>query len=208
MDVNIRRILQTLPTGSWCTQAKAIRLAEIVHELRPSVAVEIGVFGGDTLLVIAQAMRQVGRGMVHGIDPWDAQVAIEGVPEGVNRDWWSKMDMEGVMKGCELKVRVMACANHVKLHRSRSDNLELISSFANESIGLFHLDGNHGEDSCLNDCRNWLPKLANGAILFFDDVSWFEGGKFTTELGLRWLCDNGCEIAEPMVGDCAILRRI
>lgn len=204
----IKTVLKTLPVGSWCTQEKAMRMAETVQERRPKVCVEIGVFGGDTLVVVAQALRHNGEGVVYGIDPWSNADAVEGMTDGDGLQWWGKVDLEAKLREVKLKRRVLMLERHSELLHSRSDDPATLAMFANSSIDFFHLDGNHGKQQCLSDCRLWLSKLLPGCTIFVDDVGWVEGGEQTVACGLDYLLDNGCEIAEPMVDNCAILRKV
>ncbi len=62
-------------TDGWTSQAKASALAAIVLTMKPAMAIEIGVWAGKGLLPIAFAMREVGGGIVTGIDPSSVSTA-------------------------------------------------------------------------------------------------------------------------------------
>ena len=211
MEQYLAKILRTLPKGSWCSEFKAIRMAELIVEHKPQVCVEIGVFGGDTLFVMAQALKHVGSGMVYGIDPWSHDDAIEGMdPKGVNFPWWSGkeggLSLENVYRSAKVKRVGMMLEKQCELIRTRADNDETLARFADVSIGFFHFDGNHGQQA-VEDARLWLPKLAPGCILFHDDVNWTEGGQKHNADAFEYFLDHGFSTLEEMIGDCAILRK-
>ena len=39
----------------------------------------------------------------------------------------------------------------------------------NQPIDFLFIDADHQDDSILNDCKNWLPKLRRGGFAVFDD---------------------------------------
>ena len=46
--------------NGWCSVNKAQHLAAMVCALQPVTAVEIGVFGGKSLIPMAMAMKRIG----------------------------------------------------------------------------------------------------------------------------------------------------
>src|SRR5690348_13441140 len=89
----------------WTTPERGIEMAELIVEMKPKVVVEIGVFGGRSLIAQALAIRDnerrgYGKGMIYGIDPWKVDYALEG--ENVeNQKWWKEnVDLHGIHKGC------------------------------------------------------------------------------------------------------------
>lgn len=189
----------------WCWPEKARKLAEAVLATRPAVCVEIGVFGGSSLVPMAAAVHHVGAGRVYGIDPWETDDALHGVREKANVDFWSAVDLEGVYRTC----RDLLARHHLdevcELVRARA--ADVAGRFADGSVGLLHIDGNHGEERSTQDAVLYLPKVADGGYIFFDDVNWVEQGVATTQRALDYLLANGCEVVE-YVGACAILRKV
>ena len=73
----IEREIPKLP--GWCTPEKAKRLAELAFGAE--LAVELGVFGGRSLVAIALGIKWGPRpehGYVDGIDPYTPAAALEG----------------------------------------------------------------------------------------------------------------------------------
>ena len=78
--------------AGWCSREKALVIARTVLRERPNTCVEIGVFGGRSLVPCAAALRHIGSGEIYGIEAWSPAVAIENVTNEANDDWWSKID--------------------------------------------------------------------------------------------------------------------
>lgn len=209
MEPYLERILSVLPKNAWCKPFKAQRMAELIVEHRPRVCVEIGVFNGDALFVMAQAIKHLGTGpyKVYGIDPWSKAAAIEGMADaGPNKAWWSSLDYEPIYRGCRVRMIGLQLDKVCELIRSRADDPTTLGRFDDASVGFLHFDGNHGPQA-VTDAKLWLPKCAPGCILFHDDVSWVEDGKSSNADAFDFFLANGFTTLEPMIGDCAILKR-
>ena len=113
------RIAGVLPTlEGWCDLEKANTLASAVLSLRPAVTVEIGVFGGKSLIPMALACAACGTGRVIGIDPWDAASSTEGYTEA-NADWWKSVDHEAIYRGFTAHVHALGIEPYVEVWRDR-----------------------------------------------------------------------------------------
>jgi predicted O-methyltransferase YrrM len=49
---------------------------------------------------------------------------------------------------------------------------DAVSWFADESIDILHIDGNHATEAVLKDVRLFLPKVKRGGYIWFDDADW------------------------------------
>jgi predicted O-methyltransferase YrrM len=188
----------------WCSPAKARKLAEAALAARPPVCVEIGVFGGSSLVPQAAAVHHRGAGRVYGIDPWARDAALDGMRKPTNLAFWSAVDLEAAYRGCRVLLTRHGLDGVCELVRARA--ADVAGRFGDGTVGLLHIDGNHGEESSTRDAELYLPKVAAGGVVFFDDVDWEEEGVVTTERALTYLMANGCELVE-YVGTCAILRK-
>src|SRR5688572_9428138 len=106
----------------WCSPQKADALARSVIEIKPKVVVEIGVFAGRSLLVLALACRHNREGLVYGIDPWDTAASISGLENDVaNYEWWkSKVDHESIYRQCVARCQQQGVNDRIILMRSTS----------------------------------------------------------------------------------------
>ena len=152
----------------WCQPEKAIDLYDRVVEEKASVVVELGVFGGKSLVALGLGAKKIGDCKVIGIDPWKHEDALNE-SEGANRDWWAAQDLEAIYQQARHVINRAMLSGVVQLIRKNSvDSLQDVGS----DIDILHIDGNHSEwDSC-RDVLNWLPKVKKGGIIYMDDEDW------------------------------------
>ena len=198
----IEAVHSTLP--GWCQREKWVRMCNGIMADKPAAIVEIGVFGGSSLLPMAVAASTYG-GIVYGIDPWAVEPCLVGMEDKANRDWWQQnVDLETIYRDLTLQVAKLGLQN-VELIRQTSDATAFV-----QPIGLLHIDGNHSYEPCRRDFRKWIPMVKAGGVVVCDDVGWSEGGKPTVlpnvemalaELGCRRICDDalGCAWLEKVV---------
>lgn len=188
----------TRPAGldGWCSLEKAKAMVELVLEYRPLVSVEIGVFGGRSLIAQALACKSIQHGHVHGIDPWTAGDALNGVQEKENIDWWGKLDYQKIYRNCLVAVLEYDVSDYCTVLRMTSDRAHAAFDY----IDVLHIDGNHSEAASTLDVCLYLPKVRSGGYIWFDDVDWP-----TTKNAIR-LVEERCEkISE--VGTCSLYRK-
>lgn len=165
----------------WCTVDKAYDLAAAVLTIRPEVCVEIGVFGGSSLLPIAMALNAVGRGQVIGVDPWDPAESAKG-QEGADLAWWTSLDHEKIYQGFMRAVVAEGVSNQVVVLRQTSE-----ATPVPKVIDLLHLDGNHGPQA-FKDVKRFGAKVRVGGMAFLDDIGW-KGG--AVGKAAEWLLGQG-----------------
>lgn len=203
------RVLRGILPGlaGWMDEIEAIAIIDEVMTRKPEVCVEIGVFQGKGLFTMAAAMRQVGAGKAFGIDAWDCSVAQDGTPDGPNRDWWGGVDLQHFYLTTLEKRGQLKLDDWCEVVRSRSTDPATLAKFVDGSVGLIRLDGNHNVEPYLQDVTAWLPKLAPGCAVFFNDVGWCDGGcTDTTKPAMDYLKANGCTV-ERMLGNTALMRK-
>ena len=151
----------------WATAEKCCTLASLVLANKPALAVEIGVWGGRSLLPVAMAMKAIGQGRIIGIDPWDAQVSAQDeIPDSA--EWWAAQDHEKLYKTCLVMIRGAGVESVVNIVRKKSDDVDPPAN-----IGLIHIDGSHTGQAVKDTCR-FLPNVTGHVI--FDDLTWVGGG--------------------------------
>lgn len=196
----IEDIRPTIP--GWCSAEKAAVLAQAVLTERARVVVEIGVFGGSSLIPMAMALQHQGFGCVFGIDPWDTSSAIEDMVDPANLEWWRGVDLESIRRGCEAIIEAHALHFYTRLVQARAE--DVVERFGQE-IDILHIDGNHSEAKSTTDAALYLPKVRPGGLVFFDDVGWTEAGKPTTRKAVA-LVEAACDRLFDVSG-CAVLRK-
>lgn len=200
IDSFIRHIMPKME--GWCSTEKAVSLARNVLNTQSSTCVEIGVFAGRSLLAVALALRELGRGKVYGIDPWDSAISNAGWtdqndPKGANREFWGRQKMhDDVYDQCAAYVASLGLSDYVVLLRkTASEALPTIQGVG--EIDFLHIDGNHSEETSLFDVENYVPLVKRGGSVWVDDMDWP-----TT----RGAYSRLLEMAQPevMVGSCGL----
>lgn len=167
----------------WCSIHKMENMWREMHAViearKPSqkiVAVELGVFGGRSLIPVAHILKERKvDGMVYGIDPWATQEATKGY-EGENASWWSTVDLPETLKQAHILTGHYVLNDYISLVTSTSNNA---AHLFNE-INYFHCDGQHVFEQFQQDIDNYVTKCVPGSPVIIDDVDWC-GGKKASE---------------------------
>jgi cephalosporin hydroxylase len=180
----------------WTTPARGMEMAELVLRTRPNTIVQIGVFGGRSLIAQAMALRHNGKGKIYGIDPWKVDAALEGENPD-NKSWWSKVDLEAIHRGAMRAIWEYGLDDWVVILRARSEHS--VKLFAG-GIDILEIDGNHSEVASCRDVNLYAPMLNQGAYVHFDDADWP-----STQKALE-LLENWCTL-EKDSGHTRLYRR-
>lgn len=174
-----QRISEWIPRPpDWCSEVKAHAFAAAVLALRPEVIVEIGVWKGTSCIPLALACREVGKGIVHAIDPWSARASVEGMT-GVNLEWWSKINHDEIFADFMKHVSHFGLHDIIKIHRKKSDDVT-----PPERIDILHLDGNHSAQA-IRDVDRFARNVRPGGLCFMDDLDWTDGTVVTAARNLE-----------------------
>lgn len=160
----------------WTTEQKAEVLAGLVIDHKPQLLVEVGVFGGRSLFAQAFALRENGMGVIWGIDPWSLDAALEGDIGEENKKWWSEnVNLEDIYVGFVKAVLEMQLTRYCRWIREYAAVASKM--FADKSIDVLHLDGNHSESASCREVECWHRKVKPGGFLVADDVDWVSVSK-------------------------------
>lgn len=175
----------------WCSQNKASVLMDLILKEKPEVIVEIGVFGGKSLVPMACALKANGRGKIFGIDPWNSNASIQGTMDEANKSWWGALDHQMILNGLTKKIHQFALTHQIELIQSTSADAPLI-----EGIQVLHIDGNHSDETTYLDVTKWVPQMESGGWIIFDDINWYENGMYTASRAVEWLNKNCIKCSE------------
>lgn len=158
----------------WCSNEKALAMAELILEQRPKLIVELGVFGGKSLVPQAIALRATGvDGLIIGIDPWKKDAALEGDNGPDNDAWWSNVDLHHIHRRCIEEVWNNDLDRWCVVIRAKNDRcLRLADNYGIDNIDILHIDANHSEITSCNDVINWVPRVRSGGYVWIDDADW------------------------------------
>lgn len=153
----------------WCTPAKGRWLAELVLAEHLTCCVEIGVFGGRSLLALGLAVRHLGRGgYVLGVDPYDFGRQVEGMTHKSHVDWARDIPFEAIYQRALLDIRRRGLQTHCGVLRAAADECAGLIG----PIDLLHIDGCHSVLSSCRDVEVWTPKVRPGGLIVLDDCEW------------------------------------
>lgn len=169
----------------WLDAARGEEMAELIIDTKPEVVVEIGVFGGRSLVAQAFGLRENNFGKIYGIDPWDVATAVEHFEDEKNNEWWRKnITLEDIHRGCMRAIWDHHLQPWVVIIRAASQHA--CQLFPN-NIDVMYLDGNHSEISSCRDVENYVPRIKSGGYCWVDDCDWHTTQKALGMIGT--MCD-------------------
>lgn len=204
LSEEIREILPTI--HGWCSIEKATKLIELIVNNKLKNCVEIGVFGGSSLIPQALALRYLGAGVVHGIDPWENNCALEEMVHPDHRKWWGELNFESVYNDCIKHIDRLKLTRFCNLMRAKAE--DVVGKFADGSVDLLHIDGNHSEALSYKDATLYLPKVKKDGFIMFDDIWWCEvENQVTTRKAITFLFES-CDKIDVINNDCLVLQKV
>lgn len=167
----VAEVKKGLDGGDWCDRAKTEALVSMVIAFRPPLIVEVGVFGGGSLIPMAMAIQHLGGGaVVVGIDPWSDAIAIQGQVTNEDREWWAAISLDRVYDKFISKIRELGLEAFTQIHRKTSDAVDIPAG-----IAILHIDGSH-DDQAVRDVAHFAPRVELGGFCVMDDLHWANGG--------------------------------
>jgi predicted O-methyltransferase YrrM len=177
----------------WCSLEKALDLCRLVLNNNCRTVVEIGVFGGRSMIPMAHALSHLDEGAVFGIEPFQNQIAIETQTGEINDLWWQRVDFVSVKSRLYRYIAENGLGKTAKMIELSSD--EALAAFSmrgsERSIDLLHIDGSHSPVQALRDVTNWTRLLGPRGIVVLDDVLWD-----TVQPARKYLVDNFIVVEE------------
>lgn len=169
----------------WTSWERGVEMAELIIKKKPLMCVELGVFGGRSLIAQALALKENGIGQIFGIDPWKVEAAVEG-ENSANADWWTKnVDLHEIHKGAMEALWRLELDKWAVVIQAKSQ--DAAGLFLN-GIDWLLIDGNHSEVASCRDVDTYLPKVTSEGIIIFDDADWP-----STQKALKML-DRECDL--------------
>ncbi|EKN6196044.1 class I SAM-dependent methyltransferase [Yersinia enterocolitica] len=135
--------------------------AWLMELVRPQALVELGVFRGDSLSTFSQAAKELNINCeITGVDTWGGDSTTGVYGEEVYSE-----------------VRDYFSSNFIRTTLFRGLFDDALTSFADDSVDILHIDGCHHYEAVKHDFESWLPKISkrNGVVLFHDTSVVSEG---------------------------------
>ena len=189
----------------WCTPQKAALLYALAREHRPQTIVEIGIYGGRSIVPMAAALRDNGGGVVYGIESWSPNASVKYRTNIGNDFWWMNVDYQRLKKAFFGFLGAHELIGFVRVIETTSDRAHHVF----DTIDMLHIDGGHSVFGAAQDVVSYVPKVRRGGIVVFDDINWP-----STEPGLRIVIDS-CKLLHvvevqdgPGIPGCAAFMKI
>lgn len=155
----------------WCSLDKAGYLIDCVDNICKEkdnpVCLEIGVYGGKSILPVALELKRHNKGLVYAIDPWSNEEAIVGY-ENEHLNFWKNVDLEKYYNIFINSIQEFNLSNRIKVIRSSSDDAPDI-----KNIDILYIDGQHTVQA-LKDTKKYASQINLGGYCLVDDVNWGE----------------------------------
>lgn len=151
----------------WCDEVKALTLASIIVAYRPEISLELGVYGGRSLVPMALAHKAVKRGKVIGVDPWSKAIAVAGQPTEADRKWWADLDIEKIYRDFTERIGTLDVQQYVEIKRTTSERYD-----PPVAVGLLHIDGLH-DKTAIYEAMKFGPRVKVGGFCVVDDLDMF-----------------------------------
>lgn len=143
-------------------------MRNLIWKVKPDVCVEIGVFAGKSLINTALALKENGKGIVYGIDPWRLETAIAGSsPDEFD---WNNVDLDAVHYDCVRAIWQHDLEKYAVLIRSASQHCWRL--FERHTVDILYIDGGHSEESSCSDTINYAHTVRPGGHLWLDDTNY------------------------------------
>lgn len=171
-DIIRRELRMELPVflEGWTTAERGIEMAQLVMDVKPLLCLELGVFGGRSLLAQALALKHIKGGWIVGVDSWRKHDVLDCEKDPGNIDWWSKLDIEKIHQGCMQAIWRLGIEDRTLILRSASQHCHAL--FRNESVDILNIDSNHSEEASCRDVTLYLPTVRKGGFVWLDDADW------------------------------------
>lgn len=130
--------------------------AWVIKELSPKIFVELGTHSGNSYFSFCQSIVEAGiSSKCYAVDTWQGDEHAGQYSDEIFAKVYSHHQER--------------YAEFSRLLRMTFD--DAVNYFADESIGLLHIDGLHTYEAVRHDFETWLPKLAPGAVVMLHDTN-------------------------------------
>lgn len=155
--------------GGFCLASKANHLINLLKSTNVKIALEIGVYRGSSLAIIAAATD--ADAVVYGVDPWLATEAYESnTPiSGKINTFIDSLDWNLLHTNvCNLMREKFG--DKVKIIRQTAE--DAWSDLNMLTLDFIHIDGNHDTKLVSKDFALYVPMVRPGGIIVVDDTDW------------------------------------
>lgn len=162
---------------------------EQIKKIKNGIVVEIGVYGGASILSVADIAKNNGV-KIYGIDPWE-QIDEANGEKLIGED---KIILQTRLLKCRVNLEnILKKLNYtnINLIQGKSQDDYVINKFDDNSIDIVFVDGNHSYESVFMDLSLWYLKVKGGGMIAGHDWKWD-----SVNSAVKDFCkNNGCEVS-------------
>jgi len=142
------------------------RMAELILKEKPQTVVEIGVFGGQSLIPMAMTLQALRQGRIYGIDPFNLDVITKQMATFDDEGMWLRQDMDVVREDTLRWIKELGLQRHAIIIIGESKDCSTLFN----SIDILHVDGSHTEEGALLDVNLYAKRVRSGGHVWLDDT--------------------------------------
>lgn len=149
----------------WHKESQATLSKNLTKDIKDGLIVEIGVFGGVSILNIAEHCKTNNTKII-GIDPWELTIPNDDNGKKLSTYRFREENLIDARTNLEMictKLRY----DHISLIKDFSHRA--VNSFSDLSIDLLYIDGEHTYNAVKMDLDLWYPKMKHKATIWGDD---------------------------------------
>lgn len=143
-------------------------LKKLVSSLNCGVVVEIGVYGGASLLSIVESCQKTNTHL-YGIDPWEKIETGNGAFLSEDKKKVYRSSIKKVRINLEKIIEAELYGDTITLVHDFSKNV--VGRFEDNSVDIVLVDGCHSYDGVYEDLSLWMPKVKDGGSMWGDDFN-------------------------------------
>ena len=192
----------------WLTPEVGAAMRNLIWKVKPDVCVEIGVFAGKSLINTALALKENGKGIVYGIDPWRKEVAIAAIAGNESVEYWDTIVLDAVHYDCMRAIWQNVLDEYAVVIRATSRDARFLFGLGRKPgwqepyhcIDILYIDGGHSEESSTLDASIYLQKVRSGGHIWMDDTNYDSLKKAIS------IVEEQCQLVKDF-GHCRLYRK-
>jgi hypothetical protein len=187
----------------WCSLNKAGCIIDCINEIclttQDPVCVEIGVYGGKSVIPVVLELQRLQKGKMYAIDPWDNIEATKGY-DGEHYNFWSSVDLNNIYSLFTNLLLENKCQDLVEIIMKPSDDAPEI-----DNINFLYIDGQHTEQA-IRDVHKYASKVLVNGYCVVDDINRDVWGEVSTQTPA--ILESMGFQAQRSIDDAIIFKRI
>jgi len=187
----------------WCSLNKAGCIIDCINEIcsntKDPVCVEVGVYGGKSVIPVVLELKRLKKGKLYAIDPWDNIEATKGYV-GEHYNFWCNVDLNSIYYVFINLLLENECQDLVEIIRKPSDDAPEISD-----INFLYIDGQHTEQA-IRDVHKYASKIVLNGYCVVDDINKEVWGEVSTQTPS--ILEGMGFVAQKFIDDAIIFKRL